>query len=136
VQRPSESRVPALYDRLSRGLYAAFFLIDGLAKIVHSERAIEGLSGMGLGYPELLNYAGAAIELAGALCLLTGFQVWAAALVLALYKLPASFLTYAATARVHPSHLLLLFRDLAFAGGLVLLAGLHRQPRRGTGQRA
>jgi hypothetical protein len=44
-----------------------------------------------------------------------------------LYKLPASFLLHAPIARAHPSHLLFLLWDFAFAGGLILLAGVHRQ---------
>jgi putative oxidoreductase len=123
----AESRLPARYELSARLLYAAFFLGDALVKILRPERAMEGLSGMGLGYPEVLNYLGAAIEIAGGLCLVAGFRVWAAALLLMLYKLPASFLLHAPIARAHPSHLLFLLWDFAFAGGLILVAGVHRR---------
>jgi uncharacterized membrane protein YphA (DoxX/SURF4 family) len=130
---PAEPAIPARYELTARLLYAAFFLGDALVKLLRPERAMEGLSGMGLGYPAVLNYAGAAIEILGGLFLVANFRVWAAALLLMLYKLPASFLLHAPIARAHPSHLLLLLWDFAFAGGLLLLAGIHRRSDKESG---
>ncbi|HEY7460868.1 MAG TPA: DoxX family membrane protein [Gemmatimonadota bacterium] len=125
-----ESRLPALYALASRGLVALFFFGDGLLKVVRPDRAVEGLSGMGLSFPVELNYLGAVIEIGGALCLLTDVRVWAASLLLALYLLSASFLKHVPVANAQPAQLLEVLRDAAVAGGLILLAGVHRHGRR------
>jgi putative oxidoreductase len=125
VDAPGESRPRSRGELVARALLALPFLADGVVKVADAGRSIESISGMGLPFPQLLNYAAAALELAGGACLLVGVAVTVAALVLAAYLIPASFLRNVPMAHEHPSYLLYLARDLGLVGGLLLLARLR-----------
>ncbi len=81
--------------------------------------------------PELFNYAAASLELAGAAALILSLAVYPVAVLLAILLVPATFLSRGLLVPEHPSMLIHVFRDLAIAGGLLLVAGLHRRDRNG-----
>jgi len=122
-----ERRIPLAYDLGARALLALPFLAWGLWRLTAAEAAIEALSGAGLAFPGAINYASAGIELMGGVFLVLGFQVWATAAVLILYLLPVTFLVHGLPAHEDPAQALQVLRDLALAGGLLLLAGVHRR---------
>lgn len=128
MRQPGEGAIPRVYDAAGRVLLALPFLSAGVVRLARSTRSIEELAGAGLAFPAVLNYAFAAVELAGGMSLALGYRVWAAAVALIVYLLPLTFLVNVLPAHEHPSQLLRLLRDLAVAGGLVLAAGLHRRP--------
>ncbi len=120
-------RVPAAYDRAGRALLAIPFLDAGAGRLLAPQPFIEALSGAGLPFAVGLNYASAAVELAGGVLLVVGVQVWAAALALFLYTLPVAFVLQGLPAQESPAHGSGLARSLAIAGGLLLAAAIHRR---------
>lgn len=121
------ARLPFAYDLVGRALLALPFLSAGLSRLLHPQAAIETLSGAGLAYPEALSYAAAAIELIGGACVLIGFQVWTACVALVVYLVPATFVLHGLPAHESPAHAGEALRGMAIAGGLLLLAGVHRR---------
>ncbi|MFN2432397.1 MAG: DoxX family protein [Gemmatimonadota bacterium] len=123
-------RMPPAYDAIARALLALPFLASGASRLLDARPFVEALSGAGLVFPDEINYVSAAVELAGALCLVLRVRVWVASTALYLYLLPFAFVLHGLPAQESAAHGLLLARDLAVAGGLVLLAGVHRHDRR------
>ena len=135
-ERPPRPRravvlLPRVYDLASRGLLGLVFLSSGVNRLIESGPFVEALSGAGLPVPEALNLATATVELVGATCIVLGLRVWAASMALALYTLPFAFVLHALPAQENTAQGLLFARELAVTGGLILLAGVHRDDPRG-----
>jgi putative oxidoreductase len=113
---------------LVRILLAAMFVASGWSALSNIEGTAGYFAGLGLGPATLLAWGVGIFELLAGLLLVIGFQTRAVAVVLALFTIAASYLGHygqggedAAQAFMHNQMLL---KDLAAAGGLILLA-LH-----------
>ncbi len=113
---------------LARILLAAMFLSSGYAALSDIEATTGYFAGLGLEPAHLLAWGVGIFELIGGAALVAGFQTRGAAAILALFTLAASFLGHYGqggddrmAAFIHTQMLL---KDIAVAGGLILLA-LH-----------
>jgi putative oxidoreductase len=113
---------------LARILLAAMFLASGWSALSDIEGTAGYFAGLGLGPPALLAWGVGIFELLAGVLLVIGLQTRAVAVVLALFTFAASYLGHygqggedAAAVFMHNQMLL---KDLAAAGGLILLA-LH-----------
>jgi putative oxidoreductase len=111
-----------------RILLAAMFLSSGWSALSDIDGTAGYFEGLGLGPPTLLAWGVGIFELLAGVLVVAGFQTRAVAVVLALFTLAASYLGHygqggddAAAVFMHNQMLL---KDLAAAGGLILLA-LH-----------
>lgn len=108
-----------------RLLLALLFLPAGIAKIGGFAGTVGYIQSAGLPLPTLAAVAAIALEVGGGLALLAGFQVRIAALALALFTLVASVFFHAFWAVPADQVMvqqLMFFKNLAVAGGLLLLA--------------
>lgn len=111
---------------IGRVLLAALFIPAGLSKLSGFEGTVGYIASVGLPLPELLAAGAAALELGAGLALLLGWQVRLAALGLAVFTLAASFLFHAYWAAAADQAFvqqLLFMKNVAVAGGLLVLAG-------------
>ena len=123
--------LPRVYDLIARGLIALVFVGSGVRRLTDAGGPVEALAGAGLPAPEALNAVTAVLDIVGGTCLLLGFRVWLVAMAMALYVVPFAFVLHALPGKENAMHGLLFARELAVAGGLILLAGVHREdPRR------
>jgi putative oxidoreductase len=108
-----------------RLLLAALFLPAGLAKIGGFAGTVGYIASAGLPLPTLGAILAIVVEVGGGLALLVGFQARLAALALAVFTLVASVFFHAfwsvPTDQVMVQQLMF-FKNLAVAGGLLLLA--------------
>jgi putative oxidoreductase len=111
---------------LARILLSAMFLASGYMALSNIEAAASYFAGLGLAPGELLAWGVGIFELAAGSLVLIGFLTRPVAAVLALFTLAATYLGHlgqggddAAAAFVHNQALL---KDLAVAGGMILLA--------------
>jgi len=102
-----------------RLLLAALFLHEAVAKLTGYAAALAYMQAFGVP-GQLLPFA-IALELAGALLILLGYQTRAAALVLAAFCVAAAILFH--TRFSDRNQLLHFEKDLAIAGGLLVLFG-------------
>ena len=110
---------------VARVLLSGIFAYAGWQKLAATGRAAASITGRGLPYATKLAYAAGALELAGALLLVLGLKARAAAVLLALYVVAASWLFHLYPAlRGDNGQMLHLLKNAGLVGGLVLLA-LH-----------
>lgn len=104
----------------ARVLLAAMFIVAGLGKLGD----VAGFTGYmtSAGVPAILAWPVILLEILGGLALVAGFQTRLAALALAGFTLLAAILYHLQPA--DPMQMILFFKNLAVAGGLVLLASI------------
>ena len=110
---------------LGRLLLAALFLPAGIGKLTGFAATAGYISSVGLPLPELAAALALTVEIAGGVALLIGFGTRAAALVLAVFTLSASYFFHnywAAPADQQFMQQLLFFKNVAVTGGLLTLA--------------
>lgn len=107
---------------LGRALLSAIFLSGGLQKFESLGETAQWIASQGLPVPGALAVAAATVEVLGGLSLLLGFATPAAALVLALYLVPTSFVFHdfwrlsGLERELQLAHFL---KNLAIGGGLL-----------------
>jgi putative oxidoreductase len=113
---------------LARILLAAMFLSSGYSALSDIEGTAGYFAGLGLGPAALLAWGVGVFELAAGVLLVIGFQTRAVAIVLALFTLAATYLGHYGEGGGDPAaafvHMQALLKDIAVAGGMILLA-LH-----------
>jgi putative oxidoreductase len=116
------SSLSALSGRL---LLAALFLPAGIAKLTGFAGTVGYISSVGLPLPQVAAALALLVEIVGSLALITGFGTRLAALALAGFTLVASFFFHAYWAVPADQQYvtqLLFFKNIAVAGGLLVLA--------------
>ncbi|MFZ1106483.1 MAG: DoxX family protein [Hyphomicrobiaceae bacterium] len=103
---------------LGRLLLAALFILEGWSKLRGYEAAVAYMDRHGV--PGLLLPAAIALELGGGAMIAVGWQTRIAAVALAAFSILAAILFHGNISE--RSHLLHLEKDLAIAGGLLVLA--------------
>jgi putative oxidoreductase len=103
---------------LGRILLAQIFIISSIQKIFDFGGTEAYMAASGL-TPTLLPFV-IAIEMGGGLMILTGWGMRIAAFVLALFSIAAAVIFHLDF--TNPTQVILLMSDLAFAGGLLVLA--------------
>jgi putative oxidoreductase len=111
----SLSKIAAL---LGRTLLAALFILAGAAKIANPQPFLEHMTAFGV--PTLLLPAVIALELGAGIALLAGWRIRDAAGALAVFCIVAA-LVFHHELWIKPERTLF-FKDLAIAGGLLLMA--------------
>ncbi len=108
-----------------RLLIAALFLPAGISKITGFAGTVGYIGSVGLPLPAVGAALAIAVEVLGGLALIVGYQTRLAALVLALFTFVASFFFHAywsVPAEQAFMQQLLFFKNIAVAGGLLVLA--------------
>ena len=116
--------IPVLIGRV---LLALMFLLAGISKFAGLEGTAGYIGSAGLPMPQLLAIGTAALEVAGALLLIVGWQARWAALALAAFTLLASVLFHnfwAMPAEQQMMQQLMFMKNLSVVGGLLLVFGL------------
>lgn len=120
--------VTDVFSLIARILLAAMFIMSGWSALSDVAGTAEYFAGLGLAPGALFAWGVGLFELAAGLLLVAGYQTRAAAAVLALFTLAAGYLGHygqggddAMAAFMHGQ---MLVKDVAVAGGLILLA-LH-----------
>jgi putative oxidoreductase len=111
---------------VGRILLAAMFVVSGYGKIGPGFAGTVGyINSVGLPLPQALAVAAIILELVAGIALIVGFKTRWAALALALFCLATAFLFHnywAMPAAQQAMQQILFMKDLAIAGGLLLLA--------------
>lgn len=110
-----------LTDLAARSLMAAIFILAGLSKITGYDGNLAYMASVGV--PGFLLPAVIALELLGGAALVVGFQTRVAALLLAGFSIVSAGLFHFDLA--DQMQFIMFFKNLAMAGGLLLLAS-HR----------
>ena len=108
-------------------LLALMFLLAGISKFAGLEGTAGYIGSAGLPMPQLLAIGTAALEVAGALLLIVGWQARWAALALAAFTLLASVLFHnfwAMPAEQQMMQQLMFMKNLSVVGGLLVVSGL------------
>ena len=116
--------IPVLIGRV---LLALMFLLAGISKFAGLEGTVGYIGSAGLPMPQLLAIGTAALEVAGALLLIVGWQARWAALALAAFTLLASVLFHnfwAMPAEQQMMQQLMFMKNLSVVGGLLVVSGL------------
>ena len=116
--------IPVLIGRV---LLALMFLLAGISKFAGLEGTTGYIASAGLPMPQLLAIGTAALEVAGALLLIVGWQARWAALALAAFTLLASVLFHnfwAMPAEQQMMQQLMFMKNLSVVGGLLVVSGL------------
>ena len=107
-----------------RAALGALFFISGMFKIVGFAGVAGFMASKGLPFASALLVMTIAIEVAGGLSLITGFQARWAALVIALFLIPTTFVFHAFWS-ADPAHfqdqLTAFLKNLAIFGGMLLV---------------
>ena len=112
------ARYLALAGRL---LIAVMFAMSGLSKLADYSGTVGFISASKLPLPAALAYAGAvAVEVAGSVMLIVGFQARAAAAVLALYCVATAVFFHADFA--NQDNIIHFMKNVAVTGGLLQIA--------------
>ncbi len=115
----------ALFVLFARLLLAAMFLLSGYAALADPTGTAGYFAGLGLPFANLLAWGVGLFELVGGALLVLGLLTRPAAALLAAFALVAGFLGHygqGETAQLAFLHQQMLFKDIAVAGGLILLA--------------
>ena len=107
-----------LTDLLARSLMAAIFILAGLSKITGYEGNLAYMASAGV--PGFLLPAVIALEVLGGIALAAGFQTRLTALLLAIFSIGSALLFHFNLA--DPMQFIMFFKNLAMAGGLLLLS--------------
>jgi putative oxidoreductase len=117
-----------LFGLIARILLAAMFLASSRSALSNIAGTAEYFAGLGLSPGTLFAWGVGLFELATGVLLVIGYQTRPVAAVLALFTLSASYLGHFGQGGDDPTaafmHSQLLLKDIAVAGGLILLA-LH-----------
>lgn len=111
---------------IGRLLLAALFLPAGIGKLTGFEGTVGYIGSVGLPLPTIAAVLAIIVEIGGGLALILGAGTRIAALALAGFTLVASFFFHAywgAPADQQMVQQLLFFKNIAVAGGLLILAG-------------
>ena len=107
-----------------RAALGALFLISGIFKIIGFAGVVGFMTSAGLPFASVLLVITIAIEVGGGLALITGFQARWAALVIALFLIPTTFVFHAFWS-ADPAHfqdqLTAFLKNLAIFGGMLLI---------------
>ena len=123
--------IPAPLAFIARLLLALMFVMAGAFKFADLAGTAGYIASQGLPLPQLLALATATLEVVGGLAIVIGFQARLAALTLALFTLVASFLFHdfwAAPVEQQMVQQLMFMKNLAVAGGLLLMVSLGAGP--------
>ncbi|MBO6900184.1 MAG: DoxX family protein [Rhizobiaceae bacterium] len=115
----------ALFPLLARVLLALMFAQSGYAALSNPAGTAAYFAGLALPLPDLLPWAVGAFELLAALCLIAGIVTRPVAALLAVFAVAASVLGHygqGETSQLAFFHQQMLLKDIAVAGGLILLA--------------
>jgi putative oxidoreductase len=111
---------------LARILLAGLFLASGYSALSNLAGTADYFASLGLGPPMLLAWCVGLFELAAGVLLVIGFQTRIVAAVLALFTLVATYLGHYGQGGDDPTaafmHTQALLKDIAVAGGMILLA--------------
>ncbi len=113
------------FNLIGRLLVAALFLPAGLAKLTGFAGTVGYFASLGIPAPTLAVVATIVVEILGGLALLVGYQTRLVAIVMALFTLAASVVGHAYWAAPADQAFvaqLLFFKNIAVAGGLLVLA--------------
>ena len=115
----------ALLPLAGRLLIAALFLVAGIRKVMMFSMSVGYFTKLGFPMPEVMTVIAIAIEIGGALALILGWKTRAAALLLALFTVIATFMAHrfwefdAAQQANQLNHFL---KNAAIIGGLLFVA--------------
>lgn len=115
----------ALLPLAGRLLIAALFLVAGIRKVMMFSMSVGYFTKLGFPMPEVMTVIAIAIEIGGALALILGWKTRAAALLLALFTVIATFMAHrfwefdAAQQANQLNHFL---KNAAIVGGLLFVA--------------
>jgi putative oxidoreductase len=115
---------------IGRALVGALFLVSGVMKIGRFAGMAAALAGKGLPLPEVLIALAIVLEVAGGLALIVGWRTREAALALALFCIPATWLFHAfwlVDAAAFGNQLNHFLKNVAIFGALLMIAsGVNR----------
>ena len=123
--------VPAPVVPIARLLLALMFVLAGISKFAALSGTAGYIASKGLPMPMVLAVATATLELVGGLAIVVGFQARIAALALAAFTVLATFLFHnfwAAPAEQQMVQQLMFMKNIAVAGGLLLVFSLGAGP--------
>jgi putative oxidoreductase len=113
---------------IARLLLAAMFLSSGYTALSDIEGTAAYFAGLGMPLPQLVAIGTGVFEVLAGLLLVAGFQTRLAAAALALFSIVATILGHygqgGGDAMMAFMHMQMLLKDIAVAGGLIVLA-LH-----------
>lgn len=124
---PASSTGASALALTGRLLVASLFLPAGISKLTGFAGTVGYIQSVGLPMPEVGAVLALVVEIAGALMLVAGYRTRVAALALAVFTLVANVFFHAYWAAPEAARMMqsLLFnKNLAVAGGLLVLAGL------------
>ena len=111
---------------LARILLAAMFLASGYSALSDIQGTAAYFAGLGLGPVPLLAWVVGIFELVAGILLVIGFQTRAVAVLLAVFTIVATYLGHYGQGGGDPAAALMhnqaLLKDVAVAGGMILLA--------------
>jgi len=102
---------------LGRLLLASLFLLSGFGKIADPAGTMGYISSVGLPFPHLTYAIALAVEIAGGLALVVGFQTRAVALVVAVYSVVAAVAFHRNLTDLN--QMVHFLKNIAIAGGLL-----------------
>jgi len=111
---------------IGRVLIAAIFVWSGYSKLTNQEYVLGYINSFGLPAPTLALWGAIFVELVGGLALAVGFKTRIVAFLLVIYTLVAGLIFH--TAFHDPNQQIHFFKNLAMAGGLLLLVAFGAGP--------
>lgn len=122
----SESNFPDTISLVARILLATIFVLAGASKLGDPAGTIGYIASTGMPVPEVGYLGAVAVELAGGILLIVGYQTRLVAAVLAAFSLVTAFLFHFELA--DQGQFINFFKNLAMAGGLlqILVSGPGR----------
>ncbi len=112
---------------IGRLLIASLFLPAGVTKLIGFDGTVSYFSSLSLPMPSLMAIIVIAIEIVGGIALIVGYKVKWSAIALALFTLGASLVGHAYWAAPADQVFvakLLFYKNIAIAGGLLILASM------------
>lgn len=124
-QRAGAATLGDALDLVGRLMIAALFLPAGFSKLTGFEGTVGYIASVGLPLPAVAAALAAAVEILGGIALVLGYRTRIAAVALAVFTVAASVFFHAywaAPADQAMVQSLLFFKNIAIAGGLLVLA--------------
>jgi putative oxidoreductase len=109
----------SLIQFVSRLLISLIFLVGGIQKLLHFAQTQAAIAQHGLPMAKFCAAGATFLEIAGGLALVFGLKARAAALILAIYLVPTTFLFHGHIG--DPAMLTQFLKNLAIIGGLLLI---------------